>query len=65
MASPDPAQEILFQSKTYLDCWINARRRDEHPGDSAGRFAEWFCGDLKVVILSAPALYFPTPPKRS
>ena len=32
----------LFQSQAHLDCWIDARRRDEPPDDCAGRFAGRF-----------------------
>src|SRR5262245_613283 len=49
MASPDAAWKILISIANHLNCWIDARRRDEPPDDFAGRFAGRFDGDVKVV----------------
>src|SRR5689334_14797858 len=40
MASPDAARETFVQSQPHFGCWLNARKRDEPPDDSAGRFAQ-------------------------
>jgi hypothetical protein len=52
--------KFSFQSQAHLNCWLNARRRNEPPDDSAGRFARRLYGNVKVAILSTPALHLPT-----
>ena len=43
-ARMQPGQS-LFQSQARWGCWLDAHKRNEPPGDSAGRFAGRFDGN--------------------